>query len=350
MATKLMPSKLFVEELVAALNRKDGYILKAYGQNPRTGYLDLTIPESKCKDDWKLDGIRYTQYKNSPKEYAGALKWRKESTRVWDCNGMVEGIYELYSGTCINSTSTKNYRGWCSPKGSGIIPAKYRVPGAAVFWSYEDGNPDRVHHIGYLWKPVKEGYPEDDWYIIEAAGAIKGVVQAKLYSRKPNFWGWMTKYIDYSDATVPQTYTYGSRDLKKGCKGADVKELQNYLLKLGYKLPKYGADGSFGNETLAAVKDFQTNEKLTVDGVMNKADYEVLNLKINPKKILVTGNSVNVRNAAGVTGTQVLGVVYKNNKLIYLNETTKVDDRDWYKVQFENQIGWISSKYSKMAE
>ena len=37
----------FVAELAAALNRHDGYIMGAYGQNPRTGYLDLSI--TKCK-------------------------------------------------------------------------------------------------------------------------------------------------------------------------------------------------------------------------------------------------------------------------------------------------------------
>lgn len=43
--------------------------------------------------------------------------------------------------------------------------------------------------------------------------------------------------------------------LKKGAKGAKVKELQNLLLKLDSKaLPKYGADGDFGSETEAAVE------------------------------------------------------------------------------------------------
>ena len=44
--------------------------------------------------------------------------------------------------------------------------------------------------------------------------------------------------------------------------------MQELLLKAGYKLPKYGADGSFGNETLTAVKAFQKDHKLTVDGIV----------------------------------------------------------------------------------
>lgn len=38
--------------------------------------------------------------------------------------------------------------------------------------------------------------------------------------------------------------------LKKGSKGAKVKELQGYILKKDPKaLPRFGADGDFGNET-----------------------------------------------------------------------------------------------------
>jgi len=55
--------------------------------------------------------------------------------------------------------------------------------------------------------------------------------------------------------------------LRKGSKGSEVKVLQQRLLKLGYKLPKYGADGDFGNETDAAVRQFQKDNKLVVDGI-----------------------------------------------------------------------------------
>ena len=55
--------------------------------------------------------------------------------------------------------------------------------------------------------------------------------------------------------------------LKKGDQGPDVKTLQKDLIALGYALPIYGADGSFGNETVAAVKSFQKKNGLTVDGV-----------------------------------------------------------------------------------
>lgn len=361
---KKMPIGQFVTELVAALNRGDGYIMGSYGQNPRTGYLDLSVPESKCMAAWKPTGYYFNQYKDNAKQHAKALHWRKVCTRVWDCNGMAEGLYELYSGECINSKARFNYAQWCNPKGAGMIPAERRVPGAAIFWGNSAGS---IHHVAYLYKPVKDGHPEGDWWIIEARGVMYGVVKTKLNSRKPNFWGWMTKYYDYSGAPAPTPTPepkLGDRDLKKGCKGADVKELQADLMKLGYKLPKYGADGDFGTETQTAVKAFQKDHGLKVDGVMNVgADFDALEKALDPqpepepqpqpapvvRQVEITGDSVNVRSAPGTTGTKILGTVHKGDKLPYQGQTMAVSGRDWYLIEYKNQNGWVSGKYGRLS-
>ena len=70
---------IFVHELAEALKRGDGYIMGAYGQNPRTGYLDLSVPESKCKAAWKPTGYYFKQYLDpeqykTDKQYKQALK------------------------------------------------------------------------------------------------------------------------------------------------------------------------------------------------------------------------------------------------------------------------------------
>lgn len=44
--------------------------------------------------------------------------------------------------------------------------------------------------------------------------------------------------------------------LSRGDKGQAVKELQERLVVLGYPLPRFGADGDLGNETLGAVARF----------------------------------------------------------------------------------------------
>ena len=57
--------------------------------------------------------------------------------------------------------------------------------------------------------------------------------------------------------------------LRKGDKGSVVKQLQQDLIALGYSkyMQPYGADGSFGAATENAVKAFQKDNKLSVDGV-----------------------------------------------------------------------------------
>ena len=64
--------------------------------------------------------------------------------------------------------------------------------------------------------------------------------------------------------------------LKRGMKGDDVRRLQQRLMELGYALPRYGADGEYGSETATAVKAFQRDRSLQVDGVAGEATLTAL--------------------------------------------------------------------------
>lgn len=270
--TRISVTDILVPELEAALNRKDGYIMGARGQNPRTGYLDLN--ETKVRDSWRIDGWYYTQYLEGSytrEQYNKALYWREHATRVWDCNGLAEGIYELHTGINIDTKARFNYSEWCNPKGAdmGDMP---RVPGVAVF--IHSASKGYITHVGYLYKPVEEGKPEGEWWVIEARGVLYGVVKTKLSERGWNRWGAMTKYYDYGkllegggDEPEPAVNPFGSRLLKKGCTGSDVKALQETLISLGFDCGRYGADGEFGNATLSALKKYQAARGLEADGV-----------------------------------------------------------------------------------
>ena len=58
--------------------------------------------------------------------------------------------------------------------------------------------------------------------------------------------------------------------------GADVRELQSMLIGLGYDLGKWGADGDFGSDTQSAVKKFQQDYRLDVDGAAGPDTLEAL--------------------------------------------------------------------------
>lgn len=186
MAINKMPIASFVDGLYSAYKRKDGYIMGSTGQNPKK---------------WAKTSWWFTQYDKNDKQKAKALYWREHAARVWDCCGLAEGLYKDYSGVDINTKARYAYSNWCNPKGAGMIPANKRVAGAAVFWG-DNGKPSTIHHIAYLYKPVSASDPSGDWYIIEARGVMYGVVMTKLNSRKPNFWGHMTKYFEYEKAKI----------------------------------------------------------------------------------------------------------------------------------------------------
>ncbi len=65
--------------------------------------------------------------------------------------------------------------------------------------------------------------------------------------------------------------------LRRGSSGSRVREIQKTLLGKGFKLPGFGVDGVFGPETETAVKDFQQQNQLTVDGVVGEKTIAKLN-------------------------------------------------------------------------
>lgn len=83
---------------------------------------------------------------------------------------------------------------------------------------------------------------------------------------------------------IKKSYKYKERELFDGCVGEDVKILQENLLKLGYKLPKYGADGEFGIETASAVKNFQKDNNLEINGKVNNNVYVTIDNNLSGSK------------------------------------------------------------------
>ena len=56
--------------------------------------------------------------------------------------------------------------------------------------------------------------------------------------------------------------------LRRGSKGDAVRECQGILARLGYDLGRCGIDGDFGKCTEAAVRKYQKERGLTVDGIV----------------------------------------------------------------------------------
>lgn len=334
-----MAKKISAADFAAFLKKrlaaKDGYIMGAVGQSPKT------------MSDWYFTG----QYSGSQR--TKALYWRENAERVWDCNGLAEGYYKDMTGSSINTRARNNYSEWCSPKGTGVIPAEYRVPGAAVF-----KKSSYIHHVGFLVEPVKRGAPEGDWYIIEARGVMYGVVRSKLSAGGWNCWGLMTKYFDYSGAeeNAPKEAPLGGRLLKNGCVGNDVRALQEMLIRLGYELPS-GADGEFGEETEEALRSLQAALDVFADGEYGAETHAALMAELEHNEaeeaaaektarvICTASHAAYVRTGPG-TGYSILTVVRSGDVL----ESPAAAENGWRCVLVSGALGWISPKMCRVED
>ncbi|HAX49685.1 MAG TPA: N-acetylmuramoyl-L-alanine amidase [Ignavibacteria bacterium] len=59
-----------------------------------------------------------------------------------------------------------------------------------------------------------------------------------------------------------------------GTSGKDERKWQQFLLSIGYKLPKFGADSFFGDETEEVTKLYQVKKKLVADGIVGRLTIE----------------------------------------------------------------------------
>lgn len=146
-----------------------------------------------------------------------------------------------------------------------------------------------------------------------------------------------------------KAYVLGERYLRNGSEGGDVKEMQSLLIQLGYDLGKWGADGDFGDATEMAVRAFQKDNGLEVDGVVGENTYGALMqgndaVPDNPKYVLIQGGNCYIRSEPN-TGGKILGTAKNGEKLEWLGETSEAG---WHKIRRGDTVGYVSGKYGKL--
>jgi hypothetical protein len=127
-------------------------------------------------------------------------------------------------------------------------------------------------------------------------GATEFIVNTENGARLDSKVGYWQYDVVQKSATTPSSSSPSSFSgkIKMGDKGQQVTEIQNLLIKNGYKnISKDGtADGVFGSRTSGAVKDFQSANKdskgnpLKVDGIVGNATMEALKRKTLKENII----------------------------------------------------------------
>ena len=109
---------------------------------------------------------------------------------------------------------------------------------------------------------------------------LDGVRKVKLASIPPQFRNQVTEFRGDEDSwsQIESTFSAASGHIEKGSKGEDVRFLQQRLNEFGAEI---GVDGSFGNQTDRAVRNFQTDHGLTVDGIVGPKTMAALQRTVN---------------------------------------------------------------------
>lgn len=235
------------------------YVFGARGQyctpaNRRARYSDAhpTI-KSACQN-----------FNGSGSSGCSGCKWYPggKYTRFFDCRGFtywcLKAVYDGWELMGAGATSQWNTESNWKAKGTVAdgVPADTLV---CLF--VKKGN--TMEHTGF-------GLNN------ETIECSSGVQHFTKRNKKWTHWG-VPVVIDGTVPTPTPTPTPTTKPtLRKGSSGEWVTMAQTELIQKGYSVGDTGADGKFGAQTEKAVKRFQQDNGLTVDGVIGPKTWEAL--------------------------------------------------------------------------
>lgn len=259
------------------------YVFGARGQyctpaNRRARYSDAhpTI-KSACKN-----------YNGNGSSGCKGCKWypSEKLTRFFDCRGFTYWILlQIYKWELMGSGATSQWNDEKNWKAKGTV-AEGIPKDTLVCLFVRKGKV--MEHTGF-------GYNG------ETCECSSGVQHFTKMNKKWTDWG-VPACID-GDVPTPTPTPETKPTLRKGDKGAWVTLAQTELKNKGYDLGKYGVDGDFGSATEKAVKQFQNDNGLKVDGIIGSATWAALDSAEPVQLYTVT--------VAHLTATEADGLVAK---------------------------------------
>ena len=141
------------------------------------------------------------------------------------------------------------------------------------------------------------------------------------------------------------------RMLKKPMVGPDVKEMQSLLLSCGYNLGDYADDGELGECTEKALKQYQKEHGLDVDGVYGPKTKKAL--KESARNAAKEGYPVDMHTAKSpysylrekASGSsKCVKKIKIGNKVVVTDSTVNKAGNKWLAANFAGKSGWVTAK------
>lgn len=217
--------------------------------------------------------LREKQMKNKPayaekiKRYCPALQsgkacssCRYSGRRAFDCRGLTYWALKM-AGLKISSVGATTQWTTDSWAKRGTIDSLPRDQPAILFKQDNDNAAVMAHTGFYL----------GDGIVVDARGHERGIVDDDVIDYPWTHWAVPYGWEESADDPDPEDDGEGQGTtrplLRKGARGEDVRYLQTVLIACGFVLPRYGADGSYGAETIEAVMQYQMDRGLDPDGI-----------------------------------------------------------------------------------
>ena len=256
------------------------YVWGAYGQLCTPAHRLQYANRTSCPSGESDQIIKKCQ-SLSGKGTCSGCKWFPggEKTRDFDCRVFTRWVLQQVGITLQGAGATSQYNTNSNWTEKGLIAD---MPTDKICCVFYDKNGTKEHTGLYV----------GDGQIIHCSGTVKRDTTA---NKRWTHYA-IPKGLD-GDIPMPDK----KPTLRKGSKGEYVTLLQTKLIQLGYDLSPYGADGSFGNKTLEAVKKFQSDMGLNADGVVGEKTWEALD---NGKVSLYT---VTINHVSKTVADEIVG-------------------------------------------
>lgn len=252
------------------------YVFGARGQyctpaNRRARYSDAhpTI-KTKCKN---FDG---TASCSGCKWFPGG-----ERTRCFDCRGFTYWVLKVVFGwELMGAGATSQWNTESNWKAKGTIDTMPADTLVCLFYPEKD-NPKKMAHTGF-------GFNN------ETVECSAGVQHFTTRNKKWTHWA-LPVCVDgvippspTPPEPTPEPTPATKPTLRRGSKGEYVTIAQTELIQKGYDCGTFGVDGQFGAATEKAVRAFQRDHALTVDGVIGQKTWAALDAAEPSYKYTVT--------------------------------------------------------------